>query len=201
MSIVDIYARMRPVVNKWVRLDDDQWSRFSAIFRPRSVPAGNHILHVGDKKQSIYFISSGLIRLYYLSPDGKESNKAFGTEGMLGGPLVAAILGLPSHYGIEALEDTELLVAPVEDFTALYDEDPAFDRIGRRILEQSLVRKELRERSFLQQSATERYLEFVEKRPDLVQRIAQYHIASYLGITEVSLSRLKRELVPNGAGS
>ncbi len=196
MSVpADYAADLRAAVSRWAELSDAQWGRFASVFRRRSASAGSHILHVGDTEQFIYYIVSGLIRVYYTSTDGKESNKAFGTEGMLGGPLVASILGLPSYYGIEALEDTELLVAPVRDFAALYDADPVFDRIGRRILEQSLVRKELRERSFLQQSATERYLEFVENHADLIQRIPQYHIASYLGISEVSLSRLKGDLV------
>lgn len=179
----------------WAVLDDRQWSLFASIFRRKRVPASDHILHVGSIDQFIYFIVAGLIRVYYEGPDGKESNKAFGVEGMLGGPLVASILGLPSYYGIEALEDTELLVAPVTDFTALYDEDPIFDRIGRRMLEQSLIRKEIRERSFLQQTATERYLDFQARHPDLLQRIPQYHIASYLGMSEVTLSRLKASLI------
>lgn len=191
----DPYSQLRSVVSEWVDLDDAQWSRFASVFRARSVSSGCHVLHVGATEQFVYFVSTGLLRVYYVSRDGKESNKAFGTEGMLGGPLVASILGLPSYYGIETLEDTDLLVAPVDRFTALYDEDPAFDRIGRRLMEQSLVRKEIRERSFLQQSATQRYLDFQTKHPDLVQRIPQYHIASYLGVSEVTLSRLRGSLL------
>ena len=80
-------------------------------------------------------------------------------------------------------------IAP--EFTELYSHDLVYERLGRKLAEQLLVRKELRMRSMLEQSASERYLEFVKKYPDLVDRIPQYHLASYLGITEVSLSRLK----------
>lgn len=189
------FDALRSVVSNWVNLSPGQWDRFASVFRPRSYQAGSEVLRVGATEQSVYFVCSGLLRVYYLSNDGKESNKAFVPEGVLGGPLVASILGLPSYYGIEALEAAELLLAPVGAFTALYDEDPAFDRIGRKLLEQSLVRKEIRERSFLEQTATERYLDFQTRYPDLAQRIPQYHVASYLGISDVSLSRIRGALV------
>lgn len=80
----------------------------------------------------------------------------------------------------------------MSDFVALFEQHPIFDRLGRKLAEWLLIRKELRARSLLQQQAKERYLDFEEQYPDLVKRVPQYHIASYLGITEVSLSRLKR---------
>jgi len=105
------------------------------------------------------------------------------------------MLNLPVYYGIQALEPTTYLVAPLEQFTALYTVDPLFERIGRKLAELLLIRKELRMRSMLEQTATERYLDFIQKNPSLAERIPQYQLAAYLGISEVSLSRLKKNTV------
>lgn len=142
----------------------------------------------------LMFVCSGLLRFYYLAEDGTESNKAFAAENDFAGPLAASYLDLPVIYGIQTLEPTTMLVANYYDFVALFDEHPVFDRLGRRLAEWFLVRKELRTRSLLQHQAKDRYLTFKERFPQITERVPQYHIASYLGITEVTLSRLKRSL-------
>src|SRR5262249_51493133 len=98
-----------------------------------------------------------------------------------------------------ALEATTLLIAQYADFTDLFDQHPVFDRLGRILVEQQLIRKELRARSLLEQDATQRYLNFVRQESHLVQRVPQYHIASYLGITAVSLSRIRGSLAKKAA--
>ena len=82
----------------------------------------------------------------------------------------------------------------LQDFVNLYERDPVFERLGRKFAEWLLIRKELRARSLLQQQAKQRYIAFAQNYPEFVLRVPQYHIASYLGITEVSLSRIKRSL-------
>jgi len=107
---------------------------------------------------------------------------------------------VPLLYGIEALEDSTVLAAPVAHFSALMDADPTFERLGRKLAELILARKERRTRAFLLQSATERYLDLERQRPDLLQRVPLFHLASYLGVTDVHLSRLRRGLVEKDAG-
>ncbi|WP_456424587.1 Crp/Fnr family transcriptional regulator [Rhodocaloribacter sp.] len=189
------FSQMRTALAPWVELPDPLWDTFRSIFRVRTVPAHTPLLLPGDRIHELIFVGKGLLRFYYLSDEGTETNKAFITENMFAGPLAASVLDLPVLYGVEALEPTTMLVARYSDFTALYDHDPLFDRLGRKLAEYLLTRKELRARSLLQQQARDRYLDFLEKHPELAQRVPQYHIASYLGITEVSLSRLKRALL------
>lgn len=185
---------MRLVVDDWVVLPETQWRMLAGIFRLQTVPAQKHILYPGDFVHELLFVCSGMLRFYYLSDDGVESNKAFVTENNFAGPLASSALGLPVIYGIQALEPAMLLTAPYGDFVALFDHHPLFDRLGRRLAEWLLIRKELRTRSLLQHQAKERYLMFKAQFPELVDRVPQYHIASYLGITEVTLSRVKRAL-------
>ncbi|NEP84847.1 MAG: Crp/Fnr family transcriptional regulator [Okeania sp. SIO3B3] len=188
------YQQLKVAVAPWADLTDAQWTQLAAIFRHRTAAKKDYLLVPGDMVHELVFVCHGLLRFYYLSADGTESNKAFIAENTFAGPLGAFTLNLPVMYGVQALEDTSLLVATYTDFAGLFDEHPAFDRLGRRLAEWLLARKELRARSLLQQQASERYLDFVSQHRGLVQRVPQYHIASYLGITEVSLSRLRRAL-------
>lgn len=186
--------QLRAAVHRWVELDDEQWADLAAIFRQRNVAAGEHLLLPGSHVHELVFVCSGLLRFYYLSEKGDEANKAFVAEDAFAGPLAASALNLPVIYGVQALEPSRLLVASYAEFTALFDRHPVFDRLGRKLAEYLLVGKELRMRTLLLHQARDRYLAFVERHPDLIERIPQYHIAAYLGIAEVSLSRLKGEL-------
>jgi CRP-like cAMP-binding protein len=195
VSETHLKGQLREVLKGWVELSERQWGTLADLFRVRAFGAQEHLLYPGSRDFELLFVCEGLLRFYYLAEDGQESNKAFVGENALAGPLAASALNLPVIYGVETLEPTTLLAADFAAFVALYDEHPVFDRLGRKLAELLLTRKELRTRSLLQQSAKERFLEFRAHHPELLKRVPQYHIASYLGVTEVSLSRLKRELV------
>ena len=190
---------MQRVVSNWVSLSDAQFERLFSIFQPKKAQAQSSLLLPGDRVHELIFVVSGLLRFYYLDENGAESNKAFVAENEFAGPLASAALDLPVIYGIQTLETSTLLIARYSDFSSLFDEHPAYDRLGRKFAELLLVRKELRMRSLLQKKAADRYVEFCEQYPDLLQRVPQYHIASYLGITEVSLSRLRRSMMEDVA--
>lgn len=191
----DRYRALRNALSQWTELPDTQWGELAGIFHPKKSEPDEFLLHPGDEDYELFFVHRGLLRIYYLDEEGRESNKAFPSEGGFAGPLATALLELPSRYGIQALESTELLAARYSDYFDLLDRHPVFDRLGRKAVEWVLGQRELREQSLLQQSARERYIDFREQYPGLIQRIPQYHIASYLGITEVSLSRLRGSLV------
>lgn len=187
------FEQLRFAMREWVPLSDLQWQTFSGMFTQRSARAGEQLLYPGASQHELWFVCDGLLRFYYVGENGAESNKAFVTNGFAG-PLAASALGLPVIYGVEALKDSVLLAADFVSFRMLFDEHPVFERFGRKLAELLLTRKELRTRSLLQQSATERYLTFKQIHPDLLALVPQYHIASYLGITEASLSRIKRNI-------
>ena len=189
-----LYEQMRTTVVEWIDFAQPQWNQFKSIFQVKSFGKQEYILLPGTKVHELYFVCNGLLRFYYITDEGTEFNKAFIAENTFAGSLAAYNLNLPVLYGVQALESTTLLTAKFDDFVALFEQHPIFERLGRKFAEWLLIRKELRARSLLQQQAKDRYLDFVKQHPDLVKRVPQYHIASYLGITEVSLSRLKRSL-------
>ncbi len=189
----DSQVPLLAAARQWAPLTDAQGDALAALFSTTAVDARQHLFLPGDGDHDILFVSSGLLRFYYPSADGgREANKAFLVEGTFGGALGAAQLGLPLLYGVEALESTLVLRAAYSDFSDLMDADPAFERLGRKLAEHLLARKERRARSMLVQDASERYRDFADAHSDLMQRVPLYHIASLLGITDVHLSRIRR---------
>lgn len=189
------YQQMRAAVERWVEMPASQWNEFAALFRVETFGRQDPVLLPGSMDYTFFFVAEGLLRVYTVAGNSKECNKGFIADNIFAGPLAAFMLGLPSLYGIEALEPTTLLTARYSDLIALYDRHPVFDRFGRTFMEWMVIQKELRERITLHQTAKERYLAFMEQYPQFAQRVPQYHIASYLGITPESLSRLRRTLV------
>ena len=120
-------------------------------------------------------------------------NKAFAKESDFAGSISGIVSGAPSRFYIQALEDTDVLVLPTALIKEGYDRHPSWERLGRRLAERIALQKELREAAFLLDSAETRYHQFLQEFPDISNRIPQYHIASYLGITEVSLSRIRKK--------
>lgn len=181
-------------VEQYSSIEAEDLSRLLKLFEIREYKNKIHVVDPSEEKSSVFFVLSGLIRYYYLSDDGKEWNKAFVSENMMSTSFSKDFLGLVSPYGIQAIEKTVILIADFSEFEALYDQHPTIERLGRKIIESILIGKIKRERSFLQNNAKIRYMDFLEQYPGLFQRIPQYHLASYLGITEVSLSRLVKEV-------
>ena len=189
------FEQFRTAIDSWLNLDEEQWQILTSIFQAKSLKNKEFVALPGRETHEILFVCEGLLRFYYIDDDGAESNKAFISENEFACPVASAILNLPIFYGVQAIENTVLLSANYNDFIKLCDEQPIFERIGRKLNESLLVHKELRARSLLQKDAKGRYLEFVKFSPHLAQRVPQYHIASYLGVTEVSLSRIRNSLV------
>ncbi|HFB67014.1 MAG TPA: Crp/Fnr family transcriptional regulator [Aeromonadales bacterium] len=172
----------------------EEFTSLLKLFELRTYKNKDHIIDPTEEKSNVFFILSGLIRYYYLAEDGKEWNKAFIAEDMMCTSFSKDFLGLVSPYGIQAIEKTTILIANFSEFEMLYEKSPRIERLGRKLIERILISKMKRERSFLQNSAKMRYTDFAKENPRLFQRIPQYHLASYLGITEASLSRISNEL-------
>ena len=194
----DAARALTEAARAWADLSDPQAAALAAAFDERTVAAREPVALPGATAHEILFVVEGLLRFYYPADDGRESNKAFVAEGEFAGALAAAGLGVPLLYGIEALEPTRYLAIPYARFAALMDAEPAFERLGRKLAEHILMRKERRARSLLLEGAAERYAAFEAERPDLLQRVPLYHVASYIGVTEVSLSRIRGRLARQG---
>ena len=175
-------------------MPDASWELGARLFSYRPMARDEYLLHAGDVSDWLYFALKGVLRQFYTTEDGKEFNKSFSVEGEPCGSFRSALAREPSRFGIQALESGELLRVRFAELMALFDRDVHWERVGRRGAEYQTLLNEEREAEFLLDTAAVRYRRFRERHPGLGSRIAQYHIASYLGITPVALSRIRGKL-------
>lgn len=147
------------------------------------------ISRVGDINKNLYILLSGIIRLYYIDIDGNDVTRFFGMKGCIRGGI-----GESLPYVVETLEECEFLMMDWEKAKKLVGEDIYWIKIWNQLLQNSIRYKIYRESCFLTESATERYINFKRMYPELEKQVNLSHIASYLGITPVSLSRIRRTI-------
>ena len=173
-------------------LEDADIAQVLAITRPRELARGQFLLRAGERACEVGVVVSGLLREYFVMPDGTERTKAFGLSGYPTGSLADLLSGQPSKAFIVAEEPTRILVADYADSLALADRSLAWRRYGERLTQLILLVKAEREYELLGMDAAARYERFSARYPGLEARVAARHVASYLGITAVHLSRLRR---------
>ncbi|MNJ91923.1 Cyclic nucleotide-binding domain protein [compost metagenome] len=153
-------------------------------------PKGHILLRAGKVERSIYFIRKGMVRAYS-NHAGNEITFWFGSEGQAVISMKSYVEDQPGYEDIELLEDCELLELKSADLKRLFETDIHIANWGRRFAEKELIKTEERLISGKFRTASERYSDLLTNHPDLIKRVQLGHIASYLGITQVSLSRIR----------
>lgn len=162
-----------------------------SIMRVRALARGQFLLRAGEQASYLGMLVSGLLREYFVSPRGVERTKAFILPGEATGSLADLVSGEPSRAFIVAEAPSRLIVGRFSSFRALEQSSALWSAATRRGTEILLVRKALREYELLCLDAAERYAAFTARYPGIETKVAARHIASYLGITPVHLSRLR----------
>ncbi len=152
---------------------------------------GEPLCRTGHRVETLYFIQRGLIRYFYLG-DGTEYTGQFFGEGDFVADVYALTTGAPALQNFDALVDSVISGIPRKSLWQAYVSDHAFERFGRRLLEGAMASSQKRSAALLMQSPEERYEDFVRTRPEVIDQVPQYIIASYLGVTPESLSRIRR---------
>ncbi len=186
--------RLRNCLQAVVPLSDDAWSAAAGMFSCKRHSAGEHVIFAGEVVTDLHFLTSGLARYYYLDEKGREFNKSFSTTGQVLSSMLSLVTGEPSRFSVQVMDASYCLSLRYHDFLVLAESYRDWERLRLCLLEQLVLKKEQREADLLISSATERYLRFLEEFDHMAERIPNYHIASYLGITEVALSRIRRRL-------
>ncbi|NOX88755.1 MAG: Crp/Fnr family transcriptional regulator [Calditrichaeota bacterium] len=175
-------------------IPDAEVEKISGIFKYKKLDKGEFFIRAGERPQTIGFIISGILRLYYLKDDGGEFTKSFCVENEMVAAYSALLLKEQSRLYIEALEDSSLLVASYESYEKISSGHICWQIINQKLAEALFIKKEKRESELLLDDAKTRYLKFLDDYPGLEKKVKQHHIASYLGITPVSLSRIRSKL-------
>ena len=177
-------------IDSLVTLEPGAWDHLQSVIKHRTLKRKEHFLREGEICRSIGFITQGYIRLYYLR-EGEEITKDFNFETNFCGSHASFSMQAPSRFNIVAMEDVTLIEITRTDLYSLYDKYKSVERLGRLLMERMFDRKEQRESAFLQDDAETRYQDLLKTHPQITQRVPLKYIASYLGITAETLSRLR----------
>ncbi len=175
-------------------LPDSEWSNWASLFTRHTFNSQDHIFTAGDRITRLYFPVSGIGRYYYLQPSGKEFNKSFITPGGVYSSISSLLNETPSNVYAQALTPTICFSISYQSLKELAEHDKHWNRLVMRLLELLAIKKERREADFLLLDASERYQNFCREYESILDQVPNYHIASYLGITEVALSRIRKKL-------
>ncbi|MFD0798439.1 Crp/Fnr family transcriptional regulator [Maribacter chungangensis] len=180
-------------ISKYVSLTENEKNAIVSLDVFRSFKKGTILLREGENSKDGYFVLKGCLRTYYLI-DGEEKTTAFYTE-MEGITPHSVINNTPSKYNIVCVEDSLVTVANPEMEVEMFTKFPKFETLCRILSEELLAKKQIDFDQFKTSSPEQRYLNLLQNRPDLIQRIPQYQLASYLGIKPQSLSRLRARIL------
>ena len=154
------------------------------------IPKNRELQPIGHTCKTIYFIKRGLARIYYLK-DGTDITESFAFENQLIARMESLFTGRPSRKAIQVLEDSELVAINATSLFKYYDQFPVIERLFRKIFETAYVEVINRVESIQFHTAEQRYHSLLEQAPDIIRRVPLKYIASYLGITQQSLSRIR----------
>jgi len=185
--------KVRDIFESYTPIPDSEWEYVAKSINFKLFKKNEYLITADTVADHSFIIIKGLVRIYYITETCKEFIRGFAKENDIIGSTGSMIKLLPSRFYVQALEDTE--VAPLwrNKVNQLYERHQCWERLGRLISENSLIHIEAREGDILD-SPEVRYLRFLKKHPDICSRLPQYHIASYLRITDVALSRLRKRI-------
>lgn len=186
---------MKNTINKILSLglSEESLPKILPLLNQLILPKGHMLIKAGRTEHSVYFIENGIARAF-CHQDDKEVNFWFGTESDILLSYNSLFLNKPGYENIELLENTVLYQLPDPALQSLYKNDLEMANWGRRMAESELIKAEecFIARQF--KTAKERYEEFIRSNPDIIQRVQLGHIASYLGISQVTLSRIRADI-------
>lgn len=177
-----------------IALTDEEKQLSKTFFTPKKLRKKQYLLQEGDVCKYIAFVEKGILRSYTLDDKGNEHIIQFAFEGWWISDQYSFFTGEPSIYTIDALEDCELLLLSRSSEEQMLEKIPKFERYFRILLQNSLISIQRRLVSNLSHSAEEKYTELIGSCPTIPKRVPQHMMASYLGITPETLSRIRKKI-------
>jgi CRP-like cAMP-binding protein len=175
-------------------MTENEWTIFSERLKVREFKKGEFLDRAGEVCNYVYYVDSGLLKMYSYFED-RESIIEFAAENCYMSVYDSFLTRLPCTASVEAIEDSTVIQLHYNDLQWLYENMPLANKFGRVIVEQVYIDMAMRTNSLFLKTPEQRYIELLEKNPAIIQRVPQYMIASYLGITPEALSRIRKRLV------
>ena len=182
-------------VEEKIKLSDVEKDICKSLFSPKKLRKRQYILQQDDICKNLIFVEKGILRSYSVDSKGNEHILQFAPEGWWISDVYSFLTGEAAVYNIEAIEDSELLLISRSSLDELYERVPKFERYFRLLSQANMVATHRRLTASLSDSADEKYLRLLSAYPNIVARVPQHMIASYLGITPETLSRVRKRIV------
>jgi CRP-like cAMP-binding protein len=187
------FALIRKNIEKQIVISDDEFKFFSDFLTEKKILKKEFLLKEGEVCNYTGFVNTGCLRTFTRDHEGNENVTRFAIEDYWVGDLYSYLTGDVSPYNIEATIDSKVLLIHKNDMEKVYEQVPKFERFFRIIVQRGYIALEKRFSIDLSSSALQKYENLLQKFNDIELRVSQKHIASYLGITPESLSRIKKK--------
>jgi len=186
---------LREVINSFAGINDADLTLSLPFWKKRTIAKGDFYNKQNVVCKDLGIVLNGIFRVYYYDQEiNEEKNLFFFSEGQFIVSFRSFIYQYPCNYYIEALEDAEIIYIPYPDLQHLYDSSKGWEKFGRLLAEHFFNNLVSRTEDLLFMTHEERYVNLTKEHPKIVQRVQAYHIASFLGIKNPSLSRIRKRL-------
>jgi CRP-like cAMP-binding protein len=189
-----MFDQLRNHVSKRISLSSDEFPLCTSFLVPKRIRKDAFLLQQGEIANYLAFVTKGCLRAYTIDKKGEEHIVQFALEGWWITDLYSYLTSSVSTYYIDALEDSDVLLMDAASYEKLCTTVPAFERYFRILLQNNYIATHRRIVASISLSAEEQYLQLLNEYPTIIQRVAQRHIASYLGITPEALSRIRHRI-------
>lgn len=194
-TAIGAFNALKKTMDSYSPIGAGTWAAFMDICKYRELKKHQVLYPLGEIPPSFAFVYSGLFRTFITDENGNEYNKNFFYEGTFPGSMTALLRHEPSQFAIVALEPAQIIEIDFPAYRSLLHACEDLKLFQIYYLERNwLLAKDAREVAIVQEDATQRYLQFMEDYPFLVERLSQHHIASHLGVTPTQLSRIRKKL-------
>lgn len=186
---------LRNHIKTYIPVSNIEFEAIYQLMRREVYKKRESLVRSGSVCEHFYFVLSGSLRTFTTDERGHEHIFHLAFEDWWASDLFSFITGDTAFFSIEALEDTEVLAIHRDDYEVLLSQYPKFERFFRLLMQNAYVASQKRTMDIMSLSAEKRYVQLTQRYPQLEMRVAQHHIASFLGITPEALSRIKRGLI------
>lgn len=187
-------TNLKKFIRRFVKLSDTELEDIASKFKRKEIKKNNYIFRQGDTCKDFVFVDKGCLRLYYVK-DGIEISVWFAFQPSSAIEVYSFVSESPSDYFLQAIEDSEVLYLPKADLKKLYQYQPKMQEMMRNFWEAVLLDLISRFTALEKDSAEKRYLDLLNKQPDYLEAIPQKYLASFIGVTPTSLSRIRKKII------
>lgn len=189
-----MYLALKNAFSKLINTTEEDWKAFEAILEVKTLKKKEYLLKQGQISRGVFFLSKGCLRTFHINEKGKDTSASFYFPNDFLREIESVTNNIPSQKSIQALEDSIVFYIDKSKLKNLYETSSFYQKLGRIILEKLTISEQKYASLLASHSPKERYLYILKNHPEFIERIPLQHLASYIGISRESLSRIRQKV-------